>query len=213
MKTDDLIAALATDNRTLAQRPPLRVLALAVAAAVLVAGLLLVLTIGVRPDVAGALQTWRFDLKFVVTISLGAAAFLLVAKCLYPESSERPAAGPLLVPLTVLLVGAGIELASIAPEAWAMSATGENGLLCITIIPALGIIPLGLIVAALRSGAPVRPGLAGLGAGLLAGAISATFYAANCTDDSPLFVLTWYPIAIAILGVLGAALGRAFARW
>ena len=32
---------------------------------------------------------------------------------------------------------------------------------------------------------------------VLAGGIAATLYAAHCTDDSPLFVATWYTIAIA----------------
>jgi hypothetical protein len=34
---------------------------------------------------------------------------------------------------------------------------------------------------------------------LAASGIAATFYAANCTDDSALFVITWYPIAILIV--------------
>jgi hypothetical protein len=50
-------------------------------------------------------------------------------------------------------------------------------------------------------------------AGLLAGGIAATFYAAHCTDDSPFFVATWYPIAIAMLTACGLVLGRRFCRW
>ena len=45
-------------------------------------------------------------------------------------------------------------------------------------------------------------------AGLLAGGLAATFYAAHCFDDSPLFVVTWYSLAIAGLTVLGALGGR-----
>ena len=86
-----------------------------------------------------------------------------------------------------------------------MSAVGKNGMLCLTVIPALGIVPLGLVLWALRQGAPTRPGLAGVFAGLLAGGIAATFYAANCTDDSPLFVALWYPLAIAMLAIVGGA--------
>ena len=46
-----------------------------------------------------------------------------------------------------------------------------------------------------------------------AGGLAATFYAAHCFDDSPLFVATWYTIAIAILAALGALGGRLFVRW
>ena len=43
--------------------------------------------------------------------------------------------------------------------------------------------------------------------------LAATFYAAHCTDDSPLFVATWYPLAIAMLAIAGALAGRLFVRW
>jgi hypothetical protein len=66
---------------------------------------------------------------------------------------------------------------------------------------------------ALRRGAPAKPAAAGAVAGMLAGGIAATFYAAHCTDDSPLFVATWYTIAIAGLALAGAAGARRFARW
>jgi hypothetical protein len=94
-----------------------------------------------------------------------------------------------------------------------MAAAGKNSILCLTAIPALGIGPLALLIVAMRQGAPTRPVLAGLFAGLLAGGIAATFYAANCTDDSPLFVATWYPLAIAILAGAGALAGRLALRW
>jgi len=38
-------------------------------------------------------------------------------------------------------------------------------------------------------------------------------YAAHCTDDSPLFVATWYTLAVTLLTVAGAFAGRRFARW
>ncbi|MEQ1524980.1 MAG: NrsF family protein, partial [Aestuariivirga sp.] len=64
-----------------------------------------------------------------------------------------------------------------------------------------------------RHGAPPRPVSAGAVAGLLAGGIAATFYAAQCNDDSPLFVAVWYTLAIASLAAIGAVGARQFARW
>ncbi len=55
--------------------------------------------------------------------------------------------------------------------------------------------------------------LAGATAGLVAAAIGATLYASHCQDDSPLFVATWYVIAVAIMALLGAVLGSRFLRW
>ncbi|MGE0341338.1 MAG: NrsF family protein, partial [Xanthobacteraceae bacterium] len=66
---------------------------------------------------------------------------------------------------------------------------------------------------ALRYGAPTQPTLAGAIAGLAAGGIAATFYALNCNNDSPLFVATWYPIAIGIVVLAGATIGSRLLRW
>lgn len=98
-------------------------------------------------------------------------------------------------------------------SAWPARLVGSNGLVCLTFIPLLGLGPLALLLLALRHGAPSQPTLAGAVAGLAAGGIAATFYAAHCTDDSPLFVATWYTAAIAILVFLGWVGARRFVRW
>ena len=69
---------------------------------------------------------------------------------------------------------------------------------------------LPLLVAALfglRHGAPTRPAIAGGVAGMLSAGLAATIYASHCTDDSPLFVATWYTIATALVTALGALMG------
>lgn len=212
MKTDDLIAAIAADAGR--QRPqPGLLLLLAVAASVLLAGVMLLGSMGVRPDFASALGSVRFLFKFVVTIAVAASAFVLVRRSLYPEASARLPWAVLLAGPVLLSIGVVAELMVLPAEAWSMASSGKNGFICLTVIPALGIGPLAILIWALRRGAPTRPGLAGLCAGLLAGGIAATFYAANCTDDSPLFVATWYPIAVGMLALLGSLLGSRFARW
>jgi len=44
-------------------------------------------------------------------------------------------------------------------------------------------------------------------------ALAAALYALHCTDDSPLFVATWYSLAIAGVTVLGWAVGSRLLRW
>jgi hypothetical protein len=68
-------------------------------------------------------------------------------------------------------------------------------------------------LAVLRGGAPLRPGLTGAVAGLFAGGLGAALYATHCTDDSPLFVATWYSLAIAIMVLVGFAAGHKVLRW
>ena len=65
----------------------------------------------------------------------------------------------------------------------------------------------------LRHGAPTRPALAGAIAGLLSAGLAATLYAAHCTDDSPLFVATWYTIATAMVAAIGALAGSRLLRF
>ncbi len=212
MKTDDLIGTLAA--ATGPQRiVPRLTLWLALLASIVFAGVMLFATIGVRQDIVAAATSVRFLFKFVFTITVAATAFVLVRRSLYPESSGRLPWTLLLAGPVLLALGVALELWVLPPDAWSMSATGKNGLFCLTVVPALGAVPLALGIWALRRGAPTRPALAGFCAGLLAGGIAATFYAANCTDDSPLFVATWYPLAIGMLGVVGAVLGSVFARW
>lgn len=90
---------------------------------------------------------------------------------------------------------------------------GTSNVYCLILIMMIGLGPLSILVLALRRGAPSNPGIAGAVAGLLAGGIAATIYVAHCTDDSPLFVATWYTIAIAGLAVIGAASASRLARW
>jgi hypothetical protein len=64
-----------------------------------------------------------------------------------------------------------------------------------------------------RHGAPERPALAGALAGILSAGLAATLYATHCTDDSPLFVITWYSIAVGLMAAIGALAGSRFLRW
>jgi hypothetical protein len=43
--------------------------------------------------------------------------------------------------------------------------------------------------------------------------LGATFYAAHCADDSPLFVATWYTLAALVVAALGAAIGSKVLRY
>jgi len=118
------------------------------------------------------------------------------------------AAAPALIAMAVV-----VELFALPSDTWSANLVGTNGLVCLTYISLIGIGPLAIFLLALRHGAPTKPAFAGAVAGLLAGAIAATLYAAHCTNDSPLFVATWYTIAIAGLAILGAIGASWYARW
>jgi len=47
----------------------------------------------------------------------------------------------------------------------------------------------------------------------LSAGLAATLYASHCTDDSPLFVMTWYSIATALVAAIGAFVGSKVLRF
>jgi hypothetical protein len=212
MKTDDLIRALGADARAVpVERRP--VWALAAVAATVIAALVFFSTIGPRPDIAQAAHTMRFLFKFVFTGVLLASAFPLVRMLSVPAA--RPGRAALwLLAAPLLMAGALVlEMLAVPSADWMPRLVGHNMPVCLSMIPLIGLGPLAVFIAALRNAAPMRPALAGAVAGLAAGGLAATFYAAHCTDDSPLFVAVWYTLAIALLAGLGAGGGRLFARW
>ncbi|MER8954511.1 NrsF family protein [Mesorhizobium sp. M0833] len=212
MRTEDLIKALDADARSKAL-PLGAAWWLAAGAAMVIAAAVFWLTIGPRSDIAIAMQTMRFLSKFVFTIALSASAFALVHALSTPGASTRRAASWMIAAPLLVIVAVILELFAVPASDWGTRLVGTNLVICLTFIPLIGIGPLAVFLAVLRHGAPTRPVLAGAAAGLLAGGLAATFYAAHCFDDSPLFVATWYTIAVAILAVLGALGGRLFVRW
>jgi len=90
---------------------------------------------------------------------------------------------------------------------------GTNALHCLTLIPLMSIPPLTALIVAMRAGAPSHPALTGALAGAAAAGAAATIYAANCTDDSPLFVASWYPLATLVVVAAGALAGRKWLQW
>jgi len=212
METDELIKALAADTRR-SGISMARAWSGAALAAVAGAATVFLILLGPRTDIASAAQTVRFLFKFLVTIALAVSAFGLLRVLSRPEADARLALPRLAVAPALLAAGIVAELVVSSPGTWSAKLVGTNSLVCLTFIPSIGIGPLALLLLALRHGAPSRPALAGAMAGLTAGGIAATFYAAHCTDDSPLFVATWYTIAIAALTLLGAASAHRFARW
>lgn len=212
MDTEDLIKALAADTRRSRLSLPATWWAAAGLAAIVAAGVFM-LTLGPRPDFAAAAETPRFLLKFVVAAALAAAAFGTVRSLSRPGADWRPAAACLAAVAALLVTAVIAELAAVPRGLWAARLIGTNSLVCLTYIPLIGLGPLAVFLTALRHGAPTRPRLAGTMAGLLAGGLAAIFYAAHCPDDSPLFVATWYTMAIAGLAALGALAARHLARW
>jgi hypothetical protein len=212
METDQLIRTLAADNAHRA-RPVGFVLALALLAAAPVSVAMYIAGLGVRPDLMTAMHNSFFDLKFLVTLALAVAAIAISLHLSRPEASLQGWKWLLLIPVGLLLAGIASEM--MLPQRLPMMTrlVGHNSRLCMTAIPLMSLPLLVGALIGLRHGAPTRPAVAGAIAGLLSAGLAATLYASHCTDDSPLFVATWYTIATALVTAVGALAGSRVLRF
>ena len=212
METDQLIRTLAADNAHRA-RPVGFVLALALLSAAPVSVAMFFAELGVRPDVMTAMRNPFFDLKFAVTLALAISAIVVSLHLSRPEASLRGWAWLLLIPVGLLVAGIGGEMMMPERQPMMTRLIGNNAWNCLTSIPLMSLPLLAAALLGLRHGAPTRPAIAGAIAGLLSAGLAATLYASHCTDDSPLFVATWYTIATALVTAIGALAGPRVLRF
>ncbi|WFU78706.1 DUF1109 domain-containing protein [Bradyrhizobium sp. CIAT3101] len=212
MDTDQLIRSLAADNAHRAPRVGgLLTMGLLVAAPFSI--LIFATFLGVRPDVMTAMHNPFFDTKFAVTLSLAIPAIIISLHLSRPEALMRGWGWLLLLPVGLLAVAIGSEAMMTPAMPMTMRLVGKNSRWCMVAIPAMSLPLLAGALFGLRHGAPSRPALAGALAGLLSAGLAATLYASHCTDDSPLFVATWYTIATAVVTAIGAAVGSRVLRY
>jgi hypothetical protein len=212
MDTDRLIRTLAADNMH-HERPVGFVMALALLIAAPFTLAMFVMELGVRSDVMTAMRNPFFDLKFLVTLALALPAIAIAIHLSRPEVSLRGWAWLLLIPVGLLGIGIGGEM--MMPQRLPMMTrlVGNNSRVCMMAIPLLSLPLLAGALIALRHGAPARPAVAGAFAGLVSAGLAATLYASHCTDDSPLFVATWYTLAAALVTAIGALAGSRVLRY
>jgi len=212
MDTDQLIRGLAADNDQ-RERPVGSVLATALLITAPVSIVMFFTALGFRKDIATALHNPFFDLKFLVTITVAISAIAISIHLSRPEASLKGWMWLLLIPVGLLSFGIGGEMMMPQQLPWITRLIGSNSKVCMTAIPLLSLPLLIAALVALRHGATTRPALAGAYAGLLSAGFAATLYASQCTDDSPLFVATWYPLAIGLVTAVGALAGSRWLRF
>jgi hypothetical protein len=211
METDQLIRTLAADN-AYRVRPVGFVLTLALLSAAPVSVAMFFAGLGMRPDIMTAMHNPFFDLKFVVTVALAISAITISLHLSRPEATLRGWAWLLLIPVGLLVGGIASEMTLPQPLPMMTRLVGSNSRVCLTAIPLMSLPLLAASLVGLRHGAPTRPAVVGAIAGLLSAGLAATLYASHCTDDSPLFVASWYTIATALVTAIGALVGSRMLR-
>ncbi len=211
MNTDDLIRAMASDRT--AATPPDRLLPLAVAGSALVAGLVFLAGMGVRPDLLEALAHIPVVVKQLFPWVLAISGLVLALRLSRPGTALGIWPFVPVAVAVVILLAMVLELVALPSDAWSMALRGKSAATCLLSILSIAAPVAALSLWVLRRGAATRPGWAGFATGLMAAGAGAAVYAFYCNEDSPLFFGTWYVLAILLTAGIGALAGSRLLRW
>ncbi|MEA2725727.1 MAG: hypothetical protein QOF70_202 [Acetobacteraceae bacterium] len=210
-ETDSLIQNLARQAGAERDRTPFafdRAFLTAAALSLAVSVAMVLVLVGLRPDLLAVEQRTPFAFKIASTLSLACGGFFLARRAVRPGSAGLSLLA--LLPGVLLLVFRGATDRSGLPV---MGRSDISAAVCVGTILMVSMPALWLILRVLRTAAATRPGIAGALAGLLSGALGAAAYTLGCTNDAGLFVAIWYSAAILIMTGLGAAIGRRVLAW
>lgn len=173
----------------------------------------LAILVGMRPDMPGALVLPSFWIKLIAMMAIAAAGWFALAAASRPGRSPAPGliAGGALI---LVLIVAGLTNLLLADSGSRLEVLmGHSVRYCLprVVLTALPVFAASLFL--LRRMAPTRLRLAGLAAGLFAGAAGAAVYSLSCTEASITFLAVWYQLAMLAVAGLGALIGPRLLRW
>ncbi|UPG85321.1 DUF1109 domain-containing protein [Luteibacter aegosomatis] len=213
MHTRHLIDVLASDARPVRRHAVATRLAWSTLTGIGVALILLLTFGGMRGDLPDVLDNPVFWLKSLFPASVATAALLLAARLGRPGARTRSAWLLLALPVLAVWFAAGWVLESAPPSLRMPLLLGQTWRVCCFNILALSVPTFIATFWAVRGLAPTRLTLAGMGAGILAGAQAVLVYTLYCTEMAAPFWATWYVLGMALPTVLGALLGPRLLRW
>lgn len=213
MKTDDLVALLASEADVVRPGAAQRRFGLAMMAGLPLSAVLMMAAFGLRPDLAEAMQLGMFWVKLGLPLVLAGTALYAILRLSRPGMRAPAAPGMIAVALASIWVLAVVVLVQAAPAERATLVFGETWAECPFNILFLSLPVFAGAIWALRGLAPTRPELAGAVAGLLAGGSGAFVYALHCPELAAPFIGIWYVLGMALPAAIGAVMGRFVLRW
>jgi hypothetical protein len=213
MQTDELIRELAAEARPVRRGAMVLRLVAALAAGVLISFAVMIPWLGLRPDLQEAAGGAPYWAKFAYTLALAAAAFWATERLARPGGRAKVPGLTMLVPFIAVAILAVIQLWGAPPVEHIPLWMGQSWGLCPWRIVVLSLPILGAMIWAMRGLAPTRLTLAGLAAGLMAGAAGAWVYAFHCDETAMPFLALWYTLGVAVTGAVGALIARPLLRW
>lgn len=213
MKTDDLVAMLATGVTPVPPHAASRPMGLALLLGVPVSLAMLLLGFGVRRDLPRVIDVPMFWLKLAFPLCIALAAFVVVQRLARPGVPVRRAWWALVAPVVMVFAMALVVwFATPVPERLP-SLMGVSWRTCAASISLMALPIFALALLALKRLAPTQPALAGAAAGALAGGLGAAIYALYCVEMAAPFLAVWYTAGMLVPVLAGALLGRRWLRW
>lgn len=212
MRTDELIADLSARLEPARPAALTRQLALAVLLGLVGSAALMFSVLGLRHDIAQAITSSGMWTKLLYTFAIAVLGFWLVERAGRPGAELGRPARLLLLPVVAIALMAAAQL--LAPGADMPGLIlGHSSRVCAFLVTLTALPTLLATFWALKRMAPTRLTLAGLGAGLFAGAAGAFVYSFHCTEGSAPFIGIWYSLGILLTAAIGAVLGPRLLRW
>jgi hypothetical protein len=213
MKTDDLIAMLATGGGATVAGAPRRRFTHALGWGGFGALLLMAVLLGVRSDLPRMALEPMFWTKLAYCTALAAAALALATQMARPGARAVCVAAALAVPLLAMWLLAAIALSGAAGSEREALVFGATWRACLFNIALLSLPLLAALLWAMKGLAPTRLALAGAAAGLLSGSAAALIYSLHCPELGAPFLGIWYPLGMLMPAAAGAIAGPRLLRW
>jgi hypothetical protein len=212
MQTDDLIAQLSDKLEPVKAAAVTRILLAALLPGALASVVVMLAVLGPRHDFAHAMMSFGVWMKLAYALAIAGLGFWMVERAGRPGADMARPVLLLAAPLLAMALLAALQMAAPGADIHQL-VMGRSSRVCALLVTMTALPTLVAAFWALRRLAPTRLGLAGAGAGLLAGAVGAFVYAFHCPETAAPFVAIWYTLGIALTTGIGGILGPRLLRW
>lgn len=213
MKTDELIALMSESARPVDTGWLHRATWLRAFMALAVTAGLVLSTLGARRDFGTVWMTAPVLAKAALGLSIAVVALAVFHSSLRPGLRPARRLSIIGLPLVFVVGWAALALSQAPGEQWSTLVFGRNWRACLIAVPLYSLLPLAVLAALARHGAPTDRRLTGACAGLASAGLATMAYSLHCPDDAAPFLATWYPLAIVFVTGLGALCLPRFLRW
>lgn len=213
MKTDDLINMLASGPDVAATKLPLRRFAMLISVGLLASIVIMMTTLGLRPNMTELAMLPAFWIKMAFVLALAGTGWITVSRLATPGVRTTMLPALIAAPIVLIWLVAVATLMNAAPNERATLFWGDTWHYCSWLIAILSLPIFAAVLKVMRELAPTRLRLAGAGAGFAAGAAATLVYSFHCPEIEAPFIGFWYLLGILIPTGIGALIGPRILRW